>query len=153
MGGIFRSVRFGISEAHGGGNAIILNYLMEKGGVEFTAETARFHVNYAKMDAAVRDLSHDILMIEGLVIMTVKSLTPNTVKFLPNCKPRWTNYPTSQLIFARFTRLRKNWGCNFQYLIFLPKKAGCLTCLFYLFCTSKCLSCNLQSRIVLNILG
>ena len=66
VGGIFRSVRFGISEAHGGGNAIILNYLMEKGWVEFTAETARFHVNYAKMDAAVRDLSHDILMIQAL---------------------------------------------------------------------------------------
>ena len=32
LAGIFRSVRFGVNEAHGGGNAIIYNYLLEKGG-------------------------------------------------------------------------------------------------------------------------
>ena len=34
LAGTFRSVRFGINEAHGGGNAIIYNYLLEKGGYE-----------------------------------------------------------------------------------------------------------------------
>lgn len=65
VGGIFRSVRFGISEAHGGGNVIILNYLMEKGGVEFNQTTERFHVNYSKIGDAVRDLSQKILMIQA----------------------------------------------------------------------------------------
>jgi hypothetical protein len=66
VGGIFRSVRFGISEAHGGGNVIILNYLMEKGGVEYNQTTGRFHVNYSKIQDAVRDLSQKILMIQAL---------------------------------------------------------------------------------------
>lgn len=66
VGGIFRSVRFGVEAAHGGGNAIILNYLMEKGAVEFDPASERFRVNYQKIDAAVRDLSREILMIQAL---------------------------------------------------------------------------------------
>lgn len=66
VGGIFRSVRFGVEAAHGGGNAIILNYLMEKGAVEFDPAGARFRVNYQKIGDAVRDLSREILMIQAL---------------------------------------------------------------------------------------
>ena len=33
LAGAFRSMRFGIGEAHGGGNAIIYNYLLEKGAL------------------------------------------------------------------------------------------------------------------------
>ncbi len=65
VGGIFRSIRFGIDEAHGGGNAIILNYLMEKGGVEFDAQSERFRVNDARIAGAVKALSRDILMIQA----------------------------------------------------------------------------------------
>ena len=65
VGGIFRSVRFGIEEAHGGGNVIILNYLMEKGGVNYNPSTEKFHVNDGKIKAAVRDLSRAILMIQA----------------------------------------------------------------------------------------
>jgi len=66
VGGIFRSVRFGVEAAHGGGNAIILNYLMEKGAVEFDPASARFRVNYQQIGDAVRDLSREILMIQAL---------------------------------------------------------------------------------------
>jgi hypothetical protein len=66
VGGIFRSVRFGIDEAHGGGNVIILNYLMEKGGVEYDETNERFRVNYHKIGNTVRDLSREILMIQAL---------------------------------------------------------------------------------------
>ncbi len=65
VGGIFRSVRFGIEEAHGGGNVIILNYLMEKGGVAYDPESEKFRVNYDNIRGAVRALSHDILMIQA----------------------------------------------------------------------------------------
>ena len=65
VGGIFRSVRFGIGEAHGGANVITLNYLMEKGGVEYDDASERFRVNYGRMEQAVRDLSRDILMIQA----------------------------------------------------------------------------------------
>lgn len=66
VGGIFRSVRFGVEAAHGGGNAIILNYLMEKGAVEFDPARERFRINYQKIGEAVRQLSREILMIQAL---------------------------------------------------------------------------------------
>ena len=66
LGGIFRSVRFGVDDAHGGANAIQLNYLMEKGGFIFDEATVRFSVNKDKIREAVKDLTHDVLMIEAL---------------------------------------------------------------------------------------
>ncbi len=41
LAGIFRSVRFGITEAHGKGNAIIYNYLLENGGYEYNEQTKK----------------------------------------------------------------------------------------------------------------
>jgi hypothetical protein len=66
LGGIFRSVRFGIMEAHGGANIIAMNYLMEKGAFEFDESTQKFGVNDKKVHGAVRDLAHDLLMIQAL---------------------------------------------------------------------------------------
>jgi hypothetical protein len=66
LGGIFRSVRFGIEAAHGGGNAIQLHYILEKGGFSFDAKTARFKLNPDKIKDAVKQLAHDILIIEAL---------------------------------------------------------------------------------------
>ena len=65
LGGIFRSVRFGINEAHGGANAIAFNYLMEKGGFEYNPQTRKFRVNDVKIEDAIRDLAHDLLMIQA----------------------------------------------------------------------------------------
>ncbi len=60
----FRSVRFGLTEAHGRGVAMQFNYLVDKGGfVEHPDGT--FSVDYGKIKAAVRDLDHDILTIEA----------------------------------------------------------------------------------------
>lgn len=66
LGGIFRSVRFGIEAAHGGGNAIQLQYILEKGGFSFDDKTARFKLNPDKIKDAVKQLAHDILIIEAL---------------------------------------------------------------------------------------
>jgi hypothetical protein len=66
LGGIFRSVRFGIAEAHGGANVISLNYLIEKGGFEYYEKTERFGVNADKIKPAIKSLAHDLLMIEAL---------------------------------------------------------------------------------------
>jgi len=65
LGGIFRSIRFGITEAHGGANAIAMNYLMEKGGFQFDSNSQKFSVNNKKINKAVFDLAHDLLMIEA----------------------------------------------------------------------------------------
>jgi len=65
LAGIFRSVRFGINEAHGGGNAIIYNYLLDKGAYEYDAETQKVKVNFEKIGPALKDLANKILMIQA----------------------------------------------------------------------------------------
>ena len=65
LAGIFRSVRFGINEAHGGGNAIIYNYLLEKGGYEYNSKTQQVNVNFSKIDHALTELANLILMIQA----------------------------------------------------------------------------------------
>jgi hypothetical protein len=65
LAGIFRSVRFGISEAHGGGNAIIYNYLLENGGYEYNPETQKVKVNFEKVGPVLKDLANKILMIQA----------------------------------------------------------------------------------------
>ena len=65
LAGIFRSVRFGINEAHGGGNTIIYNYLLEKGGYEYNSTTQQVNVNFSKIDHALTELANLILMIQA----------------------------------------------------------------------------------------
>ncbi len=60
----FRSVRFGVTEAHGKGMALQFNYLLDKGA--FTVDAGgTFAVDVPRMKAAVRDLTHDLLTIEA----------------------------------------------------------------------------------------
>ena len=60
----FRTLRFGLGEAHGKGMAMQVNYLIDKGG--FVARPdGTFAVNYAKIKDAVRDLTHDLLTVEA----------------------------------------------------------------------------------------
>jgi len=65
LAGIFRTVRFGINEAHGGGNAIIYNYLLENGGYEYDEATQKVKVNFEKVGKALKDLANMILMIQA----------------------------------------------------------------------------------------
>ncbi|KAI7851682.1 hypothetical protein BDC45DRAFT_571844 [Circinella umbellata] len=61
----FRSIRFGIQEAHGLGQACQLSYLIEKGGASCDPETNRFSVNFDKIEQAVADLTRDIMVLQG----------------------------------------------------------------------------------------
>jgi len=65
LAGAFRSVRFGIGEAHGGGNAIIYNFLMEKGGFEYDEKTKKVKVNFKKVNTAFEELGNLLLMIQA----------------------------------------------------------------------------------------
>ncbi len=65
LGGFFRSVRFGASEAHGRANVIQFNYLAEKGAI-IRRENGKYAYVADRMPEAVRALAHDILMIEAL---------------------------------------------------------------------------------------
>jgi hypothetical protein len=60
----FRSIRFGINEAHGRGIAIQLNYLLDAGA--FTVlPGGTFAVDEAKIAAAVTALTRDIMTLQA----------------------------------------------------------------------------------------
>jgi hypothetical protein len=60
----FRSIRFGISEAHGKGIAVQLNYLLDAGAVH-VASDGTFSVVPAKVKEAVSGLTHDIMTLQA----------------------------------------------------------------------------------------
>jgi len=64
LAGMFRSIRFGIEEAHGGANAIQLNYYLEKNAVTID-DDGLFTVNTRNYRRAVRDLAEKTLMIQA----------------------------------------------------------------------------------------
>nr|WP_026294567.1 hypothetical protein [Salinimonas chungwhensis] len=64
MAGIFRSVRFGASSAHGKANMIRFNYFAQEGAFEKT-EDGFYRVNMEKMQDAVKTLSQKILILQG----------------------------------------------------------------------------------------
>ncbi len=61
---LFRSIRFGADEAHGGGAAVQWNWFAEKGAVVPTTP-GRFRVEALKFREAVRSLASELLMIEA----------------------------------------------------------------------------------------
>jgi hypothetical protein len=64
MASMFRSLRFGLSDAHGKGMAIQFNYLMDKGAFARQAD-GTFVLDLKKFQLGVRDLDHDLLTIEA----------------------------------------------------------------------------------------
>ncbi|MEO7650877.1 MAG: hypothetical protein ABIZ80_10460, partial [Bryobacteraceae bacterium] len=60
----FRTLRFGVHEAHGKGMALQFNYLMDKGAFTVRPD-GTFTVDLTKIKGAVRDLVHDLLTIEA----------------------------------------------------------------------------------------
>jgi len=66
LGGMFRSIRFGLDSAHGGGTAVQANYILEKGGFTVDEKTGRFSVDDRKIQEAIKQLCHDILTIQAL---------------------------------------------------------------------------------------
>ena len=61
---MFRSMRFGIDEAHGRGTAIHWNWFREKGAIE-PGPDGRFRTDPAKFREAIRSLTNELLMIEA----------------------------------------------------------------------------------------
>ena len=60
----FRSIRFGVTEAHGKGIAIQLNYLLDQRGFEVNAD-GTFKVNRDRIKEAVAGLTRDIMTIQA----------------------------------------------------------------------------------------
>ena len=60
----FRSIRFGINEAHGRGIAIQLNYFLDQGAF-VVGPDGRFTVDETKIGAAVTSLTRDIMTLQS----------------------------------------------------------------------------------------
>jgi hypothetical protein len=60
----FRTLRFGLQDAHAKGMAAQFNYLLDKGGFVANAD-GTFSVDFAKIKDAVQSLDHDLLTVEA----------------------------------------------------------------------------------------
>ena len=60
----FRTLRFGATEAHARGQAVQINYLLDKGAVVARPD-GTFAIDLARMKQAVRDLDHELLTLEA----------------------------------------------------------------------------------------
>lgn len=65
MAGIFRSVRFGASSAHGKANMVRFNFFQQAGAFQRDAVSGTYRVDADRMGKAVRDLSARILKLQG----------------------------------------------------------------------------------------
>jgi hypothetical protein len=64
LASLFRSVRFGASDAHGRANVVAFNYLQSRGAFAREA-SGKYRVNAARMRSAADALSRDILTLQG----------------------------------------------------------------------------------------
>jgi hypothetical protein len=64
VGGIFRTVRFGVAEAHGQAEMMEFNYLSSRGAIRRDASW-RYAIDYDKMPDAMADLAKELLEIEA----------------------------------------------------------------------------------------
>jgi hypothetical protein len=65
LASIFRSIRFGASNAHGQANAAQLSFFQDRGAFAQDSSTRRYRVNFPRMRAAVDELAGQILRFQG----------------------------------------------------------------------------------------
>jgi hypothetical protein len=65
LASMFRSIRFGITEAHGRGVAIQLNYFLDNGGVT-VAQDGTFAINPERLKQNVVDLTRDLMTMQAV---------------------------------------------------------------------------------------
>jgi hypothetical protein len=65
LAGIFRSVRFGASSAHGQANMIRFNFFEQAGAFSRDEATGTYRVNVPEFEQAVKDLSERLLTLQG----------------------------------------------------------------------------------------
>ncbi|MBF0548206.1 MAG: peptidase [Candidatus Riflebacteria bacterium] len=65
LAGLFRSIRFGMEDAHGTSVMIQFNFLVEKGAINFDAKTKKFVAHAEKIRDHFRELARILLEIES----------------------------------------------------------------------------------------
>jgi hypothetical protein len=64
VAGIFRTVRFGVAEAHGQAEMMEFNYLSERAAIT-RQSSGRYAIDYERMPGALNDLAKELLEIEA----------------------------------------------------------------------------------------
>jgi hypothetical protein len=65
MAGIFRSIRFGASSAHGQANMIRFNFFEQAGAFSRDEESGKYSISVPEFEQAVEDLSRALLTLQG----------------------------------------------------------------------------------------
>jgi hypothetical protein len=65
VGGIFRTVRYGVGEAHGKAEIMEFNYLSEQKAITRNDEDGHYHIDYPRMPGALAKLARELLQIEA----------------------------------------------------------------------------------------
>ncbi len=65
LGETFRTIRFGIAEAHGAGGMMEISYLTEQGAIRRDPSTGLYAVDFQKMPAAMASLAKELLEQEA----------------------------------------------------------------------------------------
>jgi hypothetical protein len=65
VAGVFRSVRFGVAEAHGRAEIMEFNFLAERGAISFDATSGRYAIDVAQMPGAITALAKELLEQEA----------------------------------------------------------------------------------------
>jgi hypothetical protein len=89
----FRTLRFGLNEAHGKGMALQFNYLSDKGAFRANGD-GTYAVDFSRVKSAVRELAHDLMTIEATgdyagakrMLDTLAKLRPETARVIDSLK-------------------------------------------------------------------
>ena len=65
LASMFRSVRFGITEAHGRGVAMQFNYLTDEGAIRFDEAKGTFSIDHSKIKEGVTKLTRELLTLQA----------------------------------------------------------------------------------------
>ena len=65
LASMFRSVRFGITEAHGRGVALQFNYLTDEGAIRFNEAKGTFSIDQSKIKESVTKLTRELLTLQA----------------------------------------------------------------------------------------
>jgi len=65
VAGIFRTVRFGVAEAHGAGEIMQFNYYVEQGAITRDPASGLYVIDFEKMPAAIASLAKELLEQEA----------------------------------------------------------------------------------------
>lgn len=65
LGGMFRTVRFSIAEAHGRAEMMEFNFLFERGVITRDSGTGSYSIDFDKAPAAIEELARELLQMEA----------------------------------------------------------------------------------------